>query len=187
MKKNTFFSDNIKPTLVLMLIGSIIAALLSFTYNAAGIGEIGTGFTSAELDELMPEVLPNGSRLVPVKIALDDPDVLGIYKDDGEQGVAIHVQTKGYGGPLKLLVGFDKSGAVAGAKVVESQETPQLGSRATDPKFIAKFVGKSGIFRLSKDGGEIDAVAGATISSLAVTTAINKAAEVYDAKKGEIS
>ena len=84
------------------------------------------------------------------------------------------------------MVGVDTNGAGTGAAVTESAETPNLGSKVGEPAFIEQFVGKSGALAVDKDGGEIAAVAGATISSRAFTDGINKALEIYEQVKGEL-
>lgn len=95
------------------------------------------------------------------------------------QGVAVSTWTaKGYSGQVRLMVGFDKEGNIVGISVLEQKETPGLGSRMTENAFIGQFGGKNpGKNKLSvkKDGGEIDAITAATISSRAFCDAVNRA------------
>lgn len=180
------FKEIIKPTLVLIVISAVIAGLLAATYNLAGIGDLGNGLEADKLEEYAPMALPSASKLVHSKVTFEDPSLLGVYKDEGGSGVTIHITTKGYGGELKMLVGIDNDGVVAGIAITESMETNGLGSKATDPTYLANFVGKSGSFSVEKSGGDIDAVAGATVSSKAIGTGVNSALKIYETVKGEL-
>lgn len=180
------YKDVIKPTLVLIIISVIVSGLLAFTYNITGVGELGNGIVQADLDTYVTEVLPEGSKLVLSETDVVDDALLGIYKDESQKGVAIHLITKGYGGEMKMLVGLDKEGKVTGAKVLETSETPGLGTKIENPDFIAKYIGKSKTVALTKDGGEIDGITGATISSRAFTAGVNKAFEIFEQIKGDL-
>ena len=87
------------------------------------------------------------------------------------------IVTKGYGGPIEITVGVDINGAVTGISVGGSSfaETAGLGARAKEDWFAEQYIGKSSPIALAKDGGEIDAITSATITSRAVTTAVNNA------------
>ncbi len=88
----------------------------------------------------------------------------------------------GFGGKVELIIGMLMDGTVTGYKVIEQKETPGLGSKIAEKKFAGQFVGLNAYqdqFKLQKDGGEIDAVTGATISSRAVIDAVQKAVQTY--------
>lgn len=99
-------------------------------------------------------------------------------------GVAIKTSTnKGFGGKMELIVGFFLDGTVSGYKVIHSNETPGLGTKVSEPRFKEQFAGirpKKHLFKVKQDGGEIDAVTAATISSRAVIDAIQKAYDAYN-------
>lgn len=89
----------------------------------------------------------------------------------------------GFGGRIELIIGMLMDGTVTGYKVIEQKETPGLGSKISENKFAGQFVGLNSLlnnFSLKKDGGEIDAITGATISSRAVTEAVKKAVSAYN-------
>ena len=89
---------------------------------------------------------------------------------------------KGYGGRLDVLVGFSLDGTVGNYKVIKHQETPGLGSRVNDDSFKKNIIGKKPdkeTFKVRQDGGEIDAITGATITSRALIDAIQKAYRGY--------
>lgn len=91
----------------------------------------------------------------------------------------------GYGGSIKISVGVTNEGTITGLGYIEIAETPGLGMNATEPKFKDQFKGKTTDAFVVKKGGasadnEIDAISGATITSEAVTNAVN--AILYFAK-----
>ena len=99
--------------------------------------------------------------------------------------VAIKTYSKnGFGGKIELIVGISIDGTLNGYKIIEQNETPGLGSKITENKFKNQFYGlnahNDNNLELSKDGGEIDAITGATISSRAVVEAVKKAMEAYN-------
>ena len=91
--------------------------------------------------------------------------------------------SKGYGGDIQLTVGIQSDGTVSGYSVLSISETAGLGMKATEPSFYNQYVNKQADkFVVSKDGGDgeqIDALSGATITSRAVTGAVNAALGYY--------
>ena len=89
----------------------------------------------------------------------------------------------GYGGSIQISVGIMNDGTVNGISILSISETAGLGMRATELEFYGQYAGKAADkFYVSKDGGEgeaIDAISGATITSLAVTGAVNTALGYY--------
>ncbi|MDR0186001.1 RnfABCDGE type electron transport complex subunit G [Prevotella brunnea] len=100
-------------------------------------------------------------------------------------GAAVESITQGFGGDLKVLVGFDPEGNILGYTVLTSTETPGLGAKAD--KWFQKdgkgcVIGKNPSKKpltVRKDGGEIDAITASTITSRAFLSAINHAYEAY--------
>lgn len=120
-----------------------------------------------------------------------DPEQVGdvvIYratKDGKEIGAAVQVNEMGFGGAQKLMVGFDAEGKIVDYAVLEHQETPGLGDKIVFWFKDTKKPGQNILGReaknltVSKDGGEVDAITAATISSRAFLRAINKAYAAY--------
>lgn len=188
MPKTNVFKEIIWPTLVLIIISAVIGGLLAVTYNLTGVADLsGAGLSKEELDQYMPNVLPGGTSLKLAKTSLEDPDFLGAYVDEGGNGVAIYAQTKGYHEALKVLVGIGPDGKVTGTQIIDNQETPGLGSKIENPDFSGQFIGKDANFTVAVDGGDVNAIAGATISSVAMGDGIKKAFTFYDQIKGELS
>ncbi len=108
---------------------------------------------------------------------------VGIYNGKPE-AVAFETFASGYGGEIGVMVGVKlEDRTLAGVSITTHQETPGLGERAkSDPSFTRQFEGKklSRDLKVRPDGGQIDALAGATITSRAVCNAVEQAAEVYE-------
>ena len=93
----------------------------------------------------------------------------------GEEGYTAEGTCKdGYGGDITLMVGFKKDKkTVISYKVLAASETPGLGMKLKTPEFADQFKGKDGTsLKVKKDGGEIEAITSATITSRAVCKAI---------------
>jgi len=105
-------------------------------------------------------------------------------------GAAVQSTTMGFGGDLKVLVGFDPEGKILGYTLLEHAETPGLGAKAD--KWFQKgqkgdIIGKSPAEPLvvSKDGGQVDAITASTITSRAFLKAVNNAYKAYKATPAE--
>lgn len=96
----------------------------------------------------------------------------------GEEGYTAEGTCKdGYGGDITLMVGFKKDRkTVISYKVLAASETPGLGMKLKTPEFAGQFKGKDGSsLKVKNDGGEIEAITSATITSRAVCRAIEDA------------
>ena len=99
-------------------------------------------------------------------------------------GAAVESTTGGFGGNLKVLVGFNPEGQILGYTLLEHAETPGLGAKA-DQWFQkgqkGDIIGKTPAepLTVSKDGGQIDAITASTITSRAFLKAVNQAYEAY--------
>lgn len=103
-------------------------------------------------------------------------------------GCAVTSSTNGFGGELKVLVGFDNAGNILGYTVLQTAETPGLGAKAADwfqkgqkGDIIGKNPGTCN-FTVSKDGGDIDAITASTITSRAFLLAVKNAYDNVIAK-----
>lgn len=102
----------------------------------------------------------------------------------GDAGYVVTTTDKeGFGGEIKVTVGITSDGTVNGVSILSISETAGLGMKATEEAFYGQYQGKqTEKFYVSKDGGEgeaIDALSGATITSRAVTGAVNTALAYY--------
>ena len=107
----------------------------------------------------------------------------GLDSASAKLGIIVRSGMRGYGGPVPVLVGLDLSGRIIGIKVASGaeglKETPGLGLKATEPVFWKQFLGADSTVALKKDGGTVDAISGATITSRAVTKGIAQAIRKY--------
>ena len=98
-----------------------------------------------------------------------------------EDGFAVETAVDGFGGTFRVMVGFDQEGNILGYEILEHQETPGLGSHMEHwfknaDKPGQNIIGrKGGALQVSKDGGDVDAITAATITSRAFLKAINQA------------
>lgn len=123
------------------------------------------------------------------KVATPDGDSLEFFpaKAKGELiGVAVKTKSsKGYSGHVWIMVGFAINGDIQRIVVIEHKETPGLGSKMSSPEFLDQFFGKNPAqmkLKVKKDGGDVDAITGATITSRAFSEAVQVA---YDTFKSE--
>ncbi len=109
-------------------------------------------------------------------------EVYVIYQDGEKAGYAFIASGSGYGGDIDILVGLDSNFNIKDISILSQTETPGLGSRITESSFTDQFKGLSANdIVLRQDGGKIDAVTGATISSRGVVSAIGeKMAEIIN-------
>ncbi len=97
-------------------------------------------------------------------------------KEEQWVGTAFTSSAKGFGGKIVLMLGLSPDNNLVKVKVLQHKETPGLGAKIEREAFISQCVGKSlksGKLKVTKDGGDIDAITGATISSRAVCDAVN--------------
>jgi len=115
---------------------------------------------------------------------------VGIF-DGKASTVAFESFGKGFGGDIGLMVGVNiEDDNIIGAGITTHNETPGVGSRAkSDPGFAAQFKGLSikDTFKVKTDGGQVDAVSGATVTSRGVTVAATEAGKIYKKLKPQIA
>jgi len=112
-------------------------------------------------------------------------------KDGKYAGAAFETSSdKGYAGEIVLMVGVQSDGTLNQVQVLSQNETPGLGSKIKESPFKDQFAGK-GLAQtrwfVKKDGGDMDAITGATISSRAVAEALRKGIEAYSANTAAIA
>jgi electron transport complex protein RnfG len=116
------------------------------------------------------------------RLPTGEGDSLDIYpaKKNGEIiGYAVNTYTsKGFSGNISLMAGFKTDGTILSITVLDHKETPGLGTKMTEPEFKEQFTGKNPAefkLKVKKDGGQIDAITAATISSRAFCDAVQRA------------
>lgn len=131
----------------------------------------------AEEQAALNKIIPDAGSFEAKKAG--DIEYFEALKDGVSVGYCIKATGSGYAGYIRMMVGIDPNGIIKGVRILEHQETPGLGSKIAEtrpgeaePHFLKQFRGKQAkTVTVRKD---VDAITGATISSKAVTDAINK-------------
>ena len=168
-------SNIIKPAVVLLVICVIAAGLLGY------VNKITTAPIEAQealaKSESIKAVLPDGEPGEEIEVNKNNITSVTPVNQNGEPiGYAVAVTTRGFSAGLQLMFGVDTTGTITGLSVVNcSNETPGLGANAANESFYGQFTGKSGTVAVTKDGGDINALTGATITSRAIANAATEA------------
>ena len=186
-----------RATLLLLLIALLGAGLLALLQHFAAPRIEQQGQAAAE--RALLDLLPAGSydnRPLQQPIALAAGGLLGNGR--AEQGyqvslngqpsaVLLPVSARGYEGPIQLLVAVTADGRLLASKVLQQQETPGLADLLAPERisWLRSLDGKSlaADWSLRADGGRIDQIAGATVTSRAVTDALQRALRFFDAER----
>ena len=171
----------LKSSLTNMLVVLTVIAIV-----AAGVLASVNAVTAPQIEKINAENLAAGIKAVmgSEDIQVSEPwevDAFTAYDIQDKQGnllgKAVVTTENGFGGPLKVLVGFNTEVDILGYTVLEHQETPGLGAKAGE-WFQDKIIGMNpgtNNFTVSKDGGEVDAITASTITSRAFLRAIQNA------------
>ncbi|MDD5938499.1 MAG: RnfABCDGE type electron transport complex subunit G [Clostridiales bacterium] len=125
-------------------------------------------------DAAMAEVLPADSY-EQMEYTGSDATIKSLYKA-GDAGYVVEVSpSSSFSGTLTIMVGVNADQTVSGVAVTKSGETSGLGDNAKKPDFRAQYVGLSGEVKVTKDGGQITPITGATITSRAVSAGVTSA------------
>ena len=160
----------VQLVVTLFAISAICAVLLGLVNNITW-GPIAAA-NEAATQAAMEAVLPADSY-EPVEYTGGDPLVTAVYQA-GDAGYVVQVAPSGFGGSLDVMVGVNPDGTCSGVSIISHSETSGLGANATKEDFRSQFVGKSNV-AVTKDGGDIAALTGATITSRAVCDGVNAA------------
>ena len=170
----------LKLTFVLFLICAIVAAVLGgvneLTYRriealqaaktAAAFGAVLESESYTTLDVSSQTIVANGQKI----------KINSISEADNGKGYVVETTFSGAQGNITMVVGVNKAGKCTGISITEHSETSGLGANAASSaevgvNFRNQFKGQDETIALSKDGGRIDALSGATITSRSVTNA----------------
>lgn len=174
--------------LVLLIIAILAAGLLASVYSITK-DRIAKSLEEKKL-KAITEVILSGNDNDPLKdffpLTNSAGDELQCYPaKKGETITSVAIKTftnKGFSGYISLMVGFLPDGTINKINVLEQKETPGLGTKMDTPKFKSQFEGKNPAnfkLKVKKDGGDIDAITAATITSRAFCDAVERAYEAY--------
>ena len=178
-----------KKTILLPLISIILAAavLLGMSFGLQGLTAKNA---QAEHIQIMQTVLPDSTTFVVEPYAGEDANIRSVHKADN--GFVIETVTYGYASEITMLIGVSNEGKVTGLVVRDMAETFGLGGNAlTDHVFLSQFLngsefavagaeadafsGATGSAEVSDSAVEVDAIAGATVTTKAIIRCVNSA------------
>ena len=181
--------------LVLTGVTAISVALLAYVneLTKGPIAEANAKTLNEALKKVLPEFTNNpvaeSDTIFSEKDGKKNVDFIVYPAKNGEEivGTAVEAKSMGFGGELKILVGFDADGKIYNYSLLAHAETPGLGSKAADWFKEGNKGSIKGLnpgetpLAVSKDGGQVDAITASTITSRAFLNAVNAA---YSAYKG---
>lgn len=185
--------DIIIPVIALFIICLVASVLLAMT-NGVTAGKIEENNAKTAIEsrtQVLSEV--NGVAVAEYsEEAVEETSGLtyckGLDENGNVVGYIVTSASKGYGGDVKVMIGYDLEGTIVGFTVLDaSNETPGLGQNSTKDNFKSRFPGKSGALTVDKNSNEgqnIQAITAATITSKAVVSAVNAATAAVENIKG---
>ena len=179
MKKENTVMYVLRLSLTLLVIAGVMAAALAAvnSITAPAIEKL----TYEKTQAAVSAVLEGGGDAVDFPAA---DKVSKVYK--GANGYAVEVTPSGFDNTITMMVGVDNEGNVTGISIIDHSETAGLGAVAAaatsaGEAFRAQFVGLNGTVGVTKDGGQVEAITSATITSRAVCDGVNAALAVVAA------
>ena len=167
--------DFVKPAVILLLVAAVVALVL-------GLVDMMTrdrieAIAEQTMNNAMQAVLPADSY---EQLDVDAPDDVDAAYSAGDAGWVVQVTEVGSQGTVTLMVGVGSDLTCTGISVTDSSETAGLGAIASQQStagdnFRSQFVGQSGDVAVTKDGGAINAITGATITSRAICKGVTTA------------
>lgn len=152
----------------LAAIGVMTLVLFGVRFGVSGMAQKNA---EKELQAMLETLLPGSSTFTEEAYDGEDDMIRAVYQ--GENGYVLETVAYGYAGDITMLVGVSSEGTVTGLVVRDLSETYGLGAGAlTDTEFLSQYLGTSADAEV---GNNIDALTGATVSSKAVTKAVNAA------------
>ncbi|OFY40866.1 MAG: RnfABCDGE type electron transport complex subunit G [Bacteroidetes bacterium RBG_13_44_24] len=181
MAKTESTLRNMVMSLSLIALGA--SACLGFVYELTkGPIELSVLNKKLEAIKLVVPDFDNNPNDEMFRLPTGEGDSLDIYpaKKDGEiTGYAVSTYTNtGFSGYISLMAGFKPDGTIINITVLSQKETPGLGNKMTNPEFKDQFNGRNPAdfnLKVEKDGGQVDAITAATISSRAFCDAVQRA------------
>jgi len=182
-------SNILTMTLTLLLVASVSSALLAYVYKITKEPiEIANKKKKIEaLSEVMPE-FDNSPIDESFKVATDDDSLVCYIGKMGDTIVGIAIESftnKGFSGHFDVMVGLTLDGTIYNTVMLEHHETPGLGDKTEKEKsdWTEQFKMKNPIkfnIKVKKDGGDVDAITAATITSRAYVDAIQRAIDAFN-------
>ena len=171
----------VKLALILFLVSAIVAGVLGVTYviTEPNITAYKLNKTLEAYSAVTDAELDIDAADEPTDASFEGGKIVKVVPSTDGSVYVIEAQVSGSQGTITLAVGVDKASATTtGISIISSSETSGLGSKASTPEFRDQFPGKdANTVLITKEGGEINAITGATITSKAVTHTASAAIE----------
>ena len=176
MKNQSLTKYILRITMTLLIISVIVGAALALVNQITK--PIIAKAEAEKIQKAIAQVLPGGYDREITDFADETGLVSRVYR--GENGYAVEVAPVGFDSAITMMVGIDLQGNVIGISVVSHTETAGLGAvaaadSAAGQAFRQQFIGLSGSLAVTKDGGIIDAITGATVTSRAICAGVSAA------------
>ncbi len=180
--ESTFKNMVLSLTLISLGASACLGYVYEMTKEPIGLSILNKKL--AAIKQVVPE-FNNDPNAEVYKLPTGEGDSLDVYpakKDSILVGYAVNTNSKkGFSGNINLMAGFKPDGTVINITVLDQKETPGLGTKMTESRFKDQFNEKNPskyTLKVKKDGGQVDAITAATISSRAFCDAMQRA---YDA------
>jgi len=177
--ESTFKNMVLSLTLISLISSACLGFVYEFTKKPIELSNLNKKLNA--IKQVVPDFTNNPNEEM-FLLPTDDGDSLEIYpakKDDTIVGYAVNTYTsKGFSGNIRLMAGFKPDGTIINITILEQKETPGLGTKMAEPEFKNQFNDKNPAefqLKVKKDGGPVDAITAATISSRAFCDAVTKA------------
>ncbi len=184
-KESTFFNMLITLFIVTLVASTALAYVYEITKEPIAMARLAKKL--AAIDKVVGTYDNNpvdDMYTIPASTGSDSLEVYPARKNGELVGAAIRSFSKnGYGGLVSIMVGIKPDGKIENVAVIEHKETPGLGSKMSDPSFKDQFMDldpSKVTLKVKKDGGNIDAITAATISSRAFCDAVEMAVDSYE-------
>jgi electron transport complex protein RnfG len=183
-KESTFLNMTITLFVITMVAGLSLGYVNDITVGPKAEAKLARKVNA--LKQVMAEFDNNpveDVKMIKSELVKDSVEVYTGTMKGVKSGIAVVGSSeKGYSGLVKLMIGFESDGAIKNIVVLEQKETPGLGTKMKEDKFLRQFRGKNpSTFNLKprKDGGDVDALTGATISTRAFSEATQLAYDEF--------
>ncbi len=183
-KPSTLANMVVTLTIITMVSGGVLGFVYEITKKPIALAK--TQKKMAALRKVLPD-FDNKPHLEMKKFSSKDPkysyEIYPASKNNQFVGVAVRSFSKnGFSGLVWVMVGIDATGKVHNTAVLEHKETPGLGTKIADIRFTQQFQGKNRQnfkFQVKQDGGDVDGITAATISSRAFAEGVDNALGAY--------
>ncbi|MBE6240433.1 MAG: RnfABCDGE type electron transport complex subunit G [Bacteroidales bacterium] len=183
--KSSFKNMSLCLLVICLACSALLAGVYALTKEPIATAE------KAKNEAAIKEVLPSAAVVIEEEKKVEGTDYTynRAFDEQGNvAGYAINVQPTGFGGPIRMKVGFDADGCIWNVKVLSHSETPGLGAKCTDEGFAVNYgyrgLGyediQAGKIKVTKDGGVINAITASTITSRAYAEGVALAVELLE-------